>query len=45
MKSLRLVAALAAALFASATIASSHDSGKEKFKADTQSAPVYEYVL
>jgi type 1 fimbria pilin len=45
MKSLRLVAALAAALFVSATIASSHDSGKDKFKGDTQAAPVYEYVL
>jgi hypothetical protein len=43
MKSLRLIAALAAALFASAVVASSHDSSKEKFKSDT--APVYEYVL
>ena len=42
MKSIRFLAALAAALFASATLASSHDSDKQRVK---DGAPVYEYVL
>lgn len=42
MKSFRLVAALAAALFATAAFASSHDSDKQRVK---DGAPVYEYVL